>query len=910
MIKLLRSVSALALLCIAGSSDAQVSFTNMNNMLQPINGSSSRDCAVDMNGDELDDIVRVVNSGIYVDYQQSNGTMNGVFYPLNIQNMPNWSICAADIDENGFTDLLFGNGSRVSFVMANDNGTAFTEDARPEYIFCQRSTFADINNDGHIDAFVCHDVDQSHPYRNDGNGNLTLDIQWFPTLDEAGNYSAIWVDYDNDGDSDLYITKCSGGAPAGSPRRINLLYSNNGDGTFTEVGEEANLDDDDQSWTTVFEDFNNDGLFDAFIVNHEWANRMMMNNGDGTFTDQIASTGIAANDLGAWNGDGHDFDNNGFIDILAELDREIYLNNGDGTFTGYDLSFSSGGIGDFNNDGFLDVINGSNMWINNANNNNWVKFNLEGLVSNKDAIGTRIEIYGDWGIQVREIRAGESFSPMSSLTAHFGLGTANAIDQVIIKWPSGIITVLDDAAINTAHDLIEAPCIAAPSTITTGGALTICPGDFVTLTAEAGTSYTWSNGQTTQSIQASASGSYNVIVWEDDCASVSNSVIVEVITEEVPSIELQGSDIICQGDEVFLIAGPGSGYLWSNGMTDQMIAVSEGGDYSVTIDGLCQNVELVSDVISITALPAPATPEAVDVQMGAPGIAELSASGQNLLWYDSEDATDAVGEGSIFFTEFVSESATYYVESNIQYGGEEEVGGKATNAGAGSLPSTGAHSFFNAWEPFTIETVRVYVPSNSTAGVRTVQLVDGSGVVLQSATFDLAVGEHVIELNFDVPVGNGMSLRCPEHTLFRNSGGVAYPYAIGTVGEIYDSVYGASFYYYFYDWNVRKQAFYCSSPRVAVNVTVVSVENIEGVESFNVYPNPSNGVLIIELELTQAADIAIRLVDMAGRTIVAEELNQNQLQVRHVLNTDAAAGVYQLVIELNGAQITQKVIID
>jgi hypothetical protein len=296
--------------------------------------------------------------------------------------------------------------------------------------------------------------------------------------------------------------------------------------------------------------------------------------------------------------------------------------------------------------------------------------------------------------------------------------------------------------------------------------------------------------------------------------------------------------------------------------------------------------------------------------MGAPGIAELSASGQNLLWYDAEDATEPVGEGSIFFTEFVSESATYYVESNIQYGGEEETGGKATNAGAGSLPSTGAHSFFNAWEPFTIETVRVYVPSNSTAGVRTVQLVDGSGVVLQTATFDLEVGEHVIELNFDVPVGNGMSLRCPEHTLFRNSGGVTYPYAIGSVGEIYDSVYGASYYYYFYDWSIRKQAFYCSSPRVAVNVTVVSVENIEGVESFNVYPNPSNGVLNIELELTQAADIAIRLVDMAGRTVVAEELNQNQLQVRHVLNTDAAAGVYQLVIELNGAQITQKVIID
>jgi hypothetical protein len=128
--------------------------------------------------------------------------------------------------------------------MANNNGTGFTEDARPEYIFSQRTTFADIDNDGFIDAFVCHDVDQSHPYRNDGTGYLTLDQTLIETLAEAGNLSAIWVDYDNDGHTDLYISKASGGAPAGSPRRINLLYRNNGDGTFSEVGEQANLNDD------------------------------------------------------------------------------------------------------------------------------------------------------------------------------------------------------------------------------------------------------------------------------------------------------------------------------------------------------------------------------------------------------------------------------------------------------------------------------------------------------------------------------------------------------------------------------------------------------------------------------------------------------------------------------------------
>src|SRR5690606_8192573 len=108
--------------------------------------------------------------------------------------------------------------------------------------------FADIDNDGHLDAFVCHDTDQSHPYRNDGNGNLSLDQTLIETLDSPGNYAAIWVDYNNDGHTDLYVTKCRQGANPDDPARINRLYRNNGDGTYTEVGEEANLDDNAQSW--------------------------------------------------------------------------------------------------------------------------------------------------------------------------------------------------------------------------------------------------------------------------------------------------------------------------------------------------------------------------------------------------------------------------------------------------------------------------------------------------------------------------------------------------------------------------------------------------------------------------------------------------------------------------------------
>lgn len=432
---------------------AQVSFTNENGLIG--NYPDYSEVAVDMNGDYLDDYVRVSETGIGIDYQQPDGTFISTFINIAIANVPNWSVAAADIDENGYNDLVLGNGSRVSFLFANSDGTVYFEDAHPEYIFSQRSTFSDIDNDGDIDAFVCHDVDESHPYRNDGNQIMVLDQNLIQTLDRPGNYAAIWVDYDNDGDSDMYLTKCRGGALPGDENRDNAMYTNNGDGTFTENGLEINMRDNAQSWATVFEDFDNDGDFDAFIVNHDFQNRFMENDGTGVFTDIIATTGINPDDLGAWENQSGDFDNDGFVDIFSELSKELYLNNGDLTFTGIDLPFDEGGIGDFNNDGFLDVVNDGDLWINNGNGNNWVKIGLEGVESNLNGIGARIEIYGDWGRQIREIRSGQGFSHMNSLVAHFGIGTSTGIDQIIIHWPSGTIDYIDNPNMNETHIIVE-----------------------------------------------------------------------------------------------------------------------------------------------------------------------------------------------------------------------------------------------------------------------------------------------------------------------------------------------------------------------------------------------------------------------------------------------------------------------
>ncbi len=404
----------------------------------------------DMNGDFLDDITYVEGNQISILTQKTVGGFDTTVMPLSTTVLtPDWSIAAGDFDRNGFNDLALGNGSRLTILKANETGTNFSIIAYPQSIFTQRTNFVDINNDGNLDLWACHDVAQSHAYKNDGIGNLNFDISLMPTLAIGGNYQSLWIDYDNDGDMDMYLSKCRGGAAVGDPQRINLLYKNNGDGTFSECGATAGVNDGSQSWSTAIEDFDNDGDLDILLSNISDTNKFYLNNGDGTFTDIYATTGIDAQ-VGSWELQAADFNNDGFMDFIWQNGKELYLNNGDLTFSGYDINFNEGGIGDLNNDGFLDVQFANYVYYNVPNGNNWVKINLKGITSNSNGIGARIEIYGAWGKQIREIRSGHGFSHMSSLNAYFGIGTATEITKIVVKWPSGIVDTLWNPTINSA----------------------------------------------------------------------------------------------------------------------------------------------------------------------------------------------------------------------------------------------------------------------------------------------------------------------------------------------------------------------------------------------------------------------------------------------------------------------------
>lgn len=408
----------------------------------------------DMNGDYLDDIVSVSDTNIQVHQQDLSGTFTIANYTTSeAQFSPGWSMAIGDLNEDGFNDLLYGSGSGVTFMLSANGGTSFNQVSGPEYVFSQRSNMVDIDNDGHLDAFVCHDVAPNVYYLNDGTGNLTYHQGGLGDHPNGGNYGSIWVDYNNDHLPDLFIAKCRGGSGTAN---INEMHRNNGNGTFTDVSIATGLADPVQTWSSAWNDFDNDGWMDVIVGASSSANGMhkfMHNNGDETFTDITSGSGIDSFPGLSTEYASYDFNNDGFADVLTP--GYILFNNGNGTFTSQAYSMSMGAVGDLNNDGFLDIQNGNTIYYNDGNNRNWLTVTLKGTTSNKNGIGARVEIYGPWGKQIRDIRAGVGFRYMGTLNAHFGISYFNTIDSVVVKWTSGNTDVICNPTINSVLHIEE-----------------------------------------------------------------------------------------------------------------------------------------------------------------------------------------------------------------------------------------------------------------------------------------------------------------------------------------------------------------------------------------------------------------------------------------------------------------------
>ncbi|HMN04949.1 MAG TPA: FG-GAP-like repeat-containing protein [Flavobacteriales bacterium] len=411
-------------------------------------------CVVDMDGDGLDDAVSVTATNININYQLPGGGFTNVNRATTQADYtPSWSLCAGDLDGNGYTDLVYA-GSGVTFMLANDDGLGFTELSQPEYIFCQRSNMVDINNDGELDLFVCHDVQPNVYYLNNGDGTWSWHQGGLGDQPDGGNYGSIWIDYNNDGNLDLFIAKCRG---AGSPASIDELWRNNGDGTFTNVATAANfMADYHQSWSAAWADFDNDGDLDVMIGTSSFAgggHKLLRNDGNDVFTNVTAGSGFDLFGGSSIEFIARDFDNDGYVDVLGG--GALMRNNGDMTFTMMLVPCDNGPTGDLNNDGFVDVQNGNTIYMNGGNDNNWVKVITKGTISNANGIGARVEVMTPAGKQIRDIVSGDGFRYMSTLTAMFGLGQQTEITQITVRWPSGIINVVNNPSINSTITVIE-----------------------------------------------------------------------------------------------------------------------------------------------------------------------------------------------------------------------------------------------------------------------------------------------------------------------------------------------------------------------------------------------------------------------------------------------------------------------
>jgi hypothetical protein len=404
----------------------------------------------------------------YLYENNGNGTFSDATFKAGVEcETHSNGVAWGDYNNDGHMDLYIANYDYNTLYRNDGDGTftdvtyaAGVEDSGPG----ESVSWVDFNADGHLDIYIVNGGPYLWPnvlYMNNGDGTFS-DISFYAGLDDwrMGENSA-WADYDNDGYQDVYV----------SNRDRNSLYHNNGDWTFTDVTEQAGVGDYGKGHGICWGDYDADGLMDLHVVNRLSDNLLFRNNGDGTFTDVAADAGVRDNETYTVGTTFLDFDNDGDLDLfnVSGGNNSLFSNNGDGTFS--NVTDSSGladpgklangmACGDYNNDGYLDiyVVNweeGCAFFENNLTGNNWIQLKLIGTESNRAAIGARIEAHTGDNIQIRELNGGSGFLSQNSTVVQFGLGEISTVDHIVIYWPNGGGITLDDIGANQLLEVVE-----------------------------------------------------------------------------------------------------------------------------------------------------------------------------------------------------------------------------------------------------------------------------------------------------------------------------------------------------------------------------------------------------------------------------------------------------------------------
>jgi hypothetical protein len=332
-------------------------------------------------------------------------------------------VAVFDYNNDGLLDIFLTNGAALPSMdksaprffnrLYRNNGDGTFTDVTLEAglrgsFYAIGAATADYDNDGYQDLFVTG-ANGYQLYHNNGNGTFTdvteqSGLAKVPSeLKNAFSTAAGWFDYDNDGKLDLFIvnylkwspaldrtcsvktlrTYCSPDSYAGLP---NLLFHNNGDGTFTNVSEGSGIFKHiGKGMGVAFADYDDDGFVDVFVSNDTFRNFLFHNNGDGTFTEVGLLSGVGYNrdgrSIAGMGVDFRDIDNDGKPDIFETAMRgdsfPLYLNVGGGLFEDATLSsrlhavtmpLTSWGTGifDFDNDGWKDIFTSNAAILDNS----------------------------------------------------------------------------------------------------------------------------------------------------------------------------------------------------------------------------------------------------------------------------------------------------------------------------------------------------------------------------------------------------------------------------------------------------------------------------------------------------------------------------------------------------------------
>ena len=325
-------------------------------------------------------------------------------------------------------------------------------------------------------------------FHNKGDGTFE-EVSKKAGVDDPHHYyglGATWGDYDNDGWPDLYVANDAG---------PNFLYRNKHDGTFEDVGllDGVALSGDGMEQGSMgvdWGDYLHDGRLSMMVTNFvEQGSTLYHNLGKDSFADVSVRSKLMkpTYPFVSWGTAFFDMDNDGWLDLFVanghvypQVDtipggtpyRQpmlLFRNHRDGTFDDVSQALAAmppqsrrgAAFGDVNNDGNVDIVvlnvgEPPSLLLNrNDNGNHRVLFKLEGVKSNRAALGARVTVKAGALTQLSEVRGGASYLSQNDLRLHFGLGKEDKMSEVSIRWPNGKTEVLRDVPADFIYTVVE-----------------------------------------------------------------------------------------------------------------------------------------------------------------------------------------------------------------------------------------------------------------------------------------------------------------------------------------------------------------------------------------------------------------------------------------------------------------------